>query len=121
MLRRLSPRHLNPLGIKALIVEPGPFRTDFAGRSLKVTSRNIKDYEATVRARVATLKANSGKQAGDPYKAAEAIIKVVQSSDPPLRLVLGKFGVEHIRAKWQAMQPEMEQWKEVTLSTDSEA
>lgn len=70
-------------------------------------NRREQNHEETVHARVATLKANSGKQAGDPYQAAEATIKVVQSSDPPLRLVLGKFGVERIRAKWEAIQREM--------------
>jgi NAD(P)-dependent dehydrogenase (short-subunit alcohol dehydrogenase family) len=111
-------KEVNPLGIKVLIVEPGPFRTDFAGRSLKVSSRHINDYDATVHARVATLKANSGKQAGDPAKAAEAIIQVVQSSDPPLRLVLGKFGVDHIRAKLEMIEKEMQQWKDVTSGAD---
>lgn len=111
-------KEVNPLGIRVLIVEPGPFRTDFAGRSLKTTRRRIDDYAETVHARVATLKANSGKQAGDPSKAAEAIIKAVQSSDPPLRLLLGKFGIEPVHAKWETMLKEMEQWKEVTLDTD---
>jgi NAD(P)-dependent dehydrogenase (short-subunit alcohol dehydrogenase family) len=83
-----------PLGITVLIVEPGPFRTDCAGRSLLQSKTVIADYDGTAGARRRASKANSGKQVGDPVRGAEAIIKAVEWKDVPLRLVLGKPGLE---------------------------
>jgi NAD(P)-dependent dehydrogenase (short-subunit alcohol dehydrogenase family) len=111
-------KEVSPLGIRVLIVEPGPFRTDFAGRSLKRTARRVDDYAGTVHARVNTLQANSGMQPGDPLRAAEAIIRAVQSSNPPLRLLLGSKAPEFVRAKWDGMQKDMDQWKEITVGAD---
>ena len=78
-----------PLGIKVLIVEPGPFRTDWSGRSLQESGTVIDDYDQTAGQRRRQSKANSGKQVGDPVRGAEAIIKAVESPETPLRLVLG--------------------------------
>ena len=82
-------KEVEPLGIKVLIVEPGRFRTDLAGRSLKQTANGIEDYAQNAGARRKEISSDSGNQPGDPVRAARAIIDAVQSSNPPLRLVLG--------------------------------
>ncbi len=79
------------LGIKVTSVEPGPFRTDWAGRSLRQTQQPIDDYDASARRRRASIAGNSGKQPGDPARAAEVIIEAVLSPQPPLHLVRGKL------------------------------
>lgn len=79
-------KEVAPLGIKVLIVEPGPFRTDWAGRSLKTPERSIEAYAATAIARRRMAQAYSGSQPGDPVRGAEAIIRTVESPDAPLRL-----------------------------------
>lgn len=83
-----------PLGIKVLIVEPGAFRTEFAGRSIRVAASPIADY-AKVAERKVALKAYDGTQVGDPARAAEAIIAAIESDAPPLRLLLGRLASEN--------------------------
>jgi NAD(P)-dependent dehydrogenase (short-subunit alcohol dehydrogenase family) len=73
-----------PLGVKVIVIEPGPFRTDWAGRSLKTPKTPIADYAATAGARRAAIQRYSGQQPGDPERAAEAIIKAVADPNPPL-------------------------------------
>jgi NAD(P)-dependent dehydrogenase (short-subunit alcohol dehydrogenase family) len=88
------------LGIKATIVEPGPFRTEFLGGSIKVSGTSLPDYETGA---AATSKKyaqdNDGKQAGDPAKAAEFMIEVAQMEQPPLRLLLGKSALSRYKSK----------------------
>ena len=86
-----------PLGIKVLIVEPGPFRTDWAGRSIKQSKTRLPDYEQTAGKRRAETEARSGKQAGDPVRGAEAIIKAVEAKDSTLRLLLGKPALDGLQ------------------------
>ncbi|MEA3119362.1 MAG: hypothetical protein QOI13_2632, partial [Paraburkholderia sp.] len=81
---------VKPLGIDVLIVEPGPFRTNWAGPSIKESATQIDDYAATAGERRKQTAARSGKQAGDPVRAAQAIIDAALSDTPPLRLLLGK-------------------------------
>ena len=107
-----------PLGIKVLIVEPGPFRTDWSGRSLQESKTVIDDYESTAGARRKSSKANSGKQVGDPIRGSEAIIKAVESAHPPLRLVLGKPGLGIVRKKLEAVTKDLDAWEETTLGAD---
>ena len=78
-------KEVGPLGIKVLIVEPGPFRTDWAGRSLKTPERSVEAYAETAIARRRTAQGYSGSQPGDPVRGAEAIIRAVESPDAPLR------------------------------------
>ena len=111
-------KEVAPLGIKVLCVEPGPFRTDFAGRSLHQTQSRIADYAETVAARMRTMSERSGQQAGDPARAAEAIISAVQSSDTPQHLVLGRVGVEGVTKTLKATLDEIEAWKQVGLEAD---
>jgi NAD(P)-dependent dehydrogenase (short-subunit alcohol dehydrogenase family) len=111
-------REVKPLGIHVTCVEPGPFRTDWAGRSLKQTPSRIADYAETVAARQRATSEVSGKQPGDPVRAGEAIIKIVQSGNPPLHLVLGAFGVANVSAKLKDTLTEIEAWRETSLAAD---
>jgi len=111
-------KEVEPLGIKVLIVEPGPFRTDWAGRSIKETRREIEDYAATAGANRRRIKGYSGKQPGDPARAAAAIIKAVEAPTPPLRLVLGRIGLEAVRAKLDSLRRDLDTWEEASLGAD---
>ena len=107
-----------PLGIKVTIVEPGPFRTEWAGRSLKTPKRAIADYAPSAGARRAAVQGNSGKQPGDPVRAAAAIIQAVESPEPPLHLLLGRPAYETTAAKFKEFSAEMEKWRGVSLGAD---
>lgn len=106
-----------PLGIKVTIVEPGAFRTDFSGRSLVVPDRQIDDYASTSGQFVKLAQDIDGNQPGDPIKAAEAMIQVVESDNPPLRLVLGADALGAIWDKLQSVSEENSAWEEVTINT----
>ena len=107
-----------PLGIKVMCVEPGPFRTDWAGRSLKQTLPTIDDYQDTVGARLERTATNSGKQPGDPVRAAQAIITAVEADKPPRHLVLGSIALDGIRKKLQETLAEIEAWTETSQAAD---
>jgi NAD(P)-dependent dehydrogenase (short-subunit alcohol dehydrogenase family) len=111
-------REVEPLGIRVLLVEPGPFRTDWAGRSLKQTGRAISDYEKTAGKRRREIAENSGKQAGDPVRAAEAVIQAVLSATPPHHLVLGHAGFDNVEGHLKAMLQEVDLWKPTSLAAD---
>jgi NAD(P)-dependent dehydrogenase (short-subunit alcohol dehydrogenase family) len=111
-------KEVAPLGIRVTAIEPGPFRTDWAGRSLKQTRHPIEAYAKTAGARRAEITGRSGQQAGDPERAADAIIKVVESPAPPLNLILGKNGLDRVRAKFHDLTSSIDQWEAVTLSAD---
>jgi NAD(P)-dependent dehydrogenase (short-subunit alcohol dehydrogenase family) len=105
------------LGIKVTIIEPGPFRTDWAGPSLATPNKLIPDYADTAHKTIQTLNGYSGKQAGDPQKAAKAMIMVVESVRPPMRLPLGEMAVTRIRSKLASMSAELDAWEIVSLDT----
>lgn len=107
-----------PLGIKVTCVAPGPFRTDWAGRSMKQTENRIADYAGTVGARLASMPALSGRQAGDPVRAGEAMIKLTQSPNPPLHIVFGAQGLDVVTNNLKQKLAEIEAWREVGLATD---
>ncbi|MEO5718491.1 MAG: oxidoreductase [Chthoniobacterales bacterium] len=109
---------LKPLGIKVTIVQPGPFRTDFICRSLERAGNLIADYDRTSGKFLRFLETMSGKQPGDPAKAAEAIIAAVESDTPPLRLVLGKYANDKARKKFADAEKERAAWEYVGLPTD---
>ena len=111
-------QEVGPLGIKVVIVEPGPFRTNWAGPSIKQSATRIADYEATAGVRRAQTEARSGKQPGDPVRAAEAIIAAVQSPEPPLHLVLGKPALDIARNKLAALKKDFDNWEATTLGAD---
>lgn len=107
-----------PLGLKVLLVEPGPFRTDWAGRSANEAPISLTDYDATAGARLRAMRGYSGQQPGDPARAATAIVQAVESSQPPLRLLLGKAALLAARGKLQALQGDFDRWESVTLGAD---
>jgi NAD(P)-dependent dehydrogenase (short-subunit alcohol dehydrogenase family) len=96
-------KEVTPFGIKVLIVEPGPFRTDWAGRSLKMPKVPIEAYKETAVARRNMIHGYSGSQPGDPIRAAEAIIATVEQEKPPLRLPLGSIAFEGMRGEIEAV------------------
>ncbi|MGH8460187.1 MAG: oxidoreductase [Stenotrophobium sp.] len=108
---------LAPLGIKLTLIEPGPFRTEWAGASLVQAARTLEAYDATAGATLRTLKSYTGHQPGDPAKAAAAMIKVVESKNPPLRLPLGEMALTRIRSKLKAQLAELDAWEKVALDT----
>jgi NAD(P)-dependent dehydrogenase (short-subunit alcohol dehydrogenase family) len=111
-------KEVGPLGVKVTVVEPGPFRTDWAGRSLQSSKNPIAAYAKTVHERLKQVSEMSGKQVGDPTRAADAIIAAVDSPEPPLNLVLGAPGLKMARAKVASMQAEFDKWESLTLSAD---
>lgn len=107
-----------PLGIKVSIIEPGPFRTEFLGRSATFAAHRIADYDATAGKTRDLLKADDGKQKGDPQKAVEAIMQVVDAENPPLRLLLGKSALTRMEAKLERWHEEIDRNRETTLDAD---
>jgi NAD(P)-dependent dehydrogenase (short-subunit alcohol dehydrogenase family) len=112
-------KELAPLGVKVTIIEPGPFRTEFAGRSLR-TAAPIADYEATAGAIRRYFEQANGKQVGDPVKAAHAMLKLVELENPPLRLVMGNPAVNGIRNKLQGQLAELAENEAWSRSLDYE-
>jgi NAD(P)-dependent dehydrogenase (short-subunit alcohol dehydrogenase family) len=110
-------KEVAPLGIKVTIVEPGAFRTDFNGRSLSIPEQQIDDYAETTGKFLQWSQQMDGKQPGDPEKAAQAMIRVVESDEPPLRLVLGEDAVNAIEQKLQSVKAELDKWRSVSLAT----
>ncbi len=107
-----------PLGIKVTIVEPGPFRTDWAGRSIIESPTIIEDYVETAGKRRESTRANSGKQAGDPVRGAEAVIAAVESPAPPLRLLLGAPALDLAYKRLDTLRANFDAWKDTTLGAD---
>lgn len=108
---------VKPLGIKITIVEPGAFRTDFAGASNVRPEKAIDDYKPVIEPIQNYLYGNDGKQPGDPAKAAEAMIEAVESENPPLRLMLGADAYGLWEQKRAAEKTELEAWREIGLKT----
>jgi NAD(P)-dependent dehydrogenase (short-subunit alcohol dehydrogenase family) len=109
---------VKPLGIDVLIVEPGPFRTNWAGPSIKSSAIVIDDYDATAGERRRQTSQRSGKQAGDPVRAAQAIIDAASAKKPPLRLLLGKAALELARKKIESLRHDFDTWESTTLGAD---
>ena len=107
-----------PLGIKVTIVEPSGFRTDWAGRSAAESKNRIADYAPTAGKNLEAIRGASGKQAGDPVRAAAAIIAAVESANPPLRLLLGKVALQGARAKIDTLKKDFDAWEKTTLEAD---
>jgi NAD(P)-dependent dehydrogenase (short-subunit alcohol dehydrogenase family) len=107
-----------PLGIKVMLVEPSGFRTDWAGRSANESPITIDDYAETVGVRRRALRSASGNQPGDPVRAAQAIIKAVESPEPPLRLLLGKIALQGARAKLESLRKDFDTWEATTVGAD---
>jgi NAD(P)-dependent dehydrogenase (short-subunit alcohol dehydrogenase family) len=109
---------VKPLGINVTCVEPGLFRTDWAGRSLRQTPSHIADYAETGAARMKRTAEISGKQAGDPARAALAMIRITEVENPPRHLVLGAFGVDAVANRLRAALAEIDEWRATSVATD---
>jgi NAD(P)-dependent dehydrogenase (short-subunit alcohol dehydrogenase family) len=109
---------LAPLGIRVTIIEPGPFRTDFLGRSGVVAKTRIADYDSTAGNMRKYFAENDGKQRGDPLRAVQAMIQVVESPAPPLRLLLGASALQRSSAKLASWEKEIAAWEKVTVGAD---
>jgi NAD(P)-dependent dehydrogenase (short-subunit alcohol dehydrogenase family) len=107
-----------PLGIKVTIVEPGPFRTDFLGRSGMQAETVIPDYDQTAGNMRRYFSDQDGKQKGDPLRAVHAMMAVVDAPNPPLRLLLGAAALQRLRTKLDGLQKEVSAWESVTLGAD---
>jgi NAD(P)-dependent dehydrogenase (short-subunit alcohol dehydrogenase family) len=107
-----------PLGVRVTIVEPGPFRTDWAGRSMHVARHPIAAYAETAHARREQVLRSSGRQAGDPARGARAIIGAFESPQPPMHLVLGRIALERAREKFTTMLADFDRWEAVSLGCD---
>lgn len=110
-------KEVDPLGIKVTIVEPGGFRTDFAGSSTELREGHA-DYDSTVGATARRQRDYDGKQPGDPAKAAAALLHIASLSDPPLRLLLGTDAYNLAeQAALQKLESDRK-WKDLSISTD---
>jgi NAD(P)-dependent dehydrogenase (short-subunit alcohol dehydrogenase family) len=109
---------LAPLGVHVTIVEPGPFRTDFLGRSGVIAADSIADYDGTAGNMRRYFAQQDGKQPGDPLRAVHAMMQVVESPTPPLRLLLGKSALQRTRTKLDGWQKEIAAWEPVTVGAD---
>ena len=114
-------KEVAPLGITAMVVEPGGFRTDFAGRSLTQSAQPIADYAETAGKRRKEHDTAHGTQPGDPAKAAAALIEVVESGEAPYMLVLGNDALDVFRASLDTLREDLDGWQEVSRSTDHDA
>jgi NAD(P)-dependent dehydrogenase (short-subunit alcohol dehydrogenase family) len=107
-----------PLGVKVTIVEPGPFRTDFLGRSAALIERVIPDYAESVGKTREYYDNMPGKQPGDPLKAVHAMMDVADSPDPPLHLLLGALAYNRFKGKLDRLHDEMAAYEKVSLGAD---
>jgi NADP-dependent 3-hydroxy acid dehydrogenase YdfG len=107
-----------PLGIRVTIIEPGPFRTDFLGRSGVIAKTRIADYDTTAGNMRKYFAENDGKQKGDPLRAVHAMMQVVESPNPPLRLLLGANALQRLRSKLANWEKQIAAWEQVTLGAD---
>ncbi len=109
---------LRPLGIRTMIVEPGAFRTHFYDSSLKGADMTIGDYAETAWKRSPQNAVNQGNQPGDPAKAGDVLVDVLESGNPPLRLLLGSDAVKIVRGALESRLQELEQWADTSARTD---
>jgi NAD(P)-dependent dehydrogenase (short-subunit alcohol dehydrogenase family) len=107
-----------PLGIKVTVINPSGFRTDWAGRSANNSKIVIDDYKATAEANKQAIRGYSGKQPGDPERAARAIVKAVEAENPPLHLLLGVAALKGARNKLEVLKKDYDTWEETTTGAD---
>jgi NAD(P)-dependent dehydrogenase (short-subunit alcohol dehydrogenase family) len=105
-------------GIKVTAVAPGALRTDWAGRSMVRSPRSIADYDLLFDPIRRAREEKSGQQAGDPARAARAILKAVEANDPPVHLLLGNDALKLVRDKLNSLGKEIDTWESVTRSTE---
>jgi len=111
-------KEVAPLGIKVTVICPSGFRTDWAGRSANNSKVVIEDYKSTAEANKNTIRGYSGNQPGDPVRAAKAIVKAVETENPPLHLLLGVAALKGARNKLEVLKKDFDAWEETTDGAD---
>jgi NAD(P)-dependent dehydrogenase (short-subunit alcohol dehydrogenase family) len=111
-------KEVKALGIHVTAVEPGSFRTDWAGRSLVRGERSISDYDAVMNPIRENRKNYSGNQLGDPHKAALAMLTLIEAENPPYHLILGSDALRLVEEKLSALKRDIATWQELSRSTD---
>ncbi|MFC3653281.1 oxidoreductase [Dyella humi] len=111
-------KEVKPFGIAVTAVAPGSFRTDWAGRSMVRTPRSIPDYDGLFDPIREARRQKSGRQLGDPAKAARAMLDVIDSDSPPAHLLLGSDAIDLVRQKLSLLAEEIDEWETITRSTD---
>lgn len=111
-------KELKPFNIAVTAIQPGSFRTDWAGRSMVRSPRSISDYDPLFGPIRETREKRSGHQPGDPQKAARAILQLIDSPAPPASLLLGSDAVTYVREKLEQMSADIDAWEEISRSTD---
>ncbi|HEL3782727.1 TPA: oxidoreductase [Stenotrophomonas maltophilia] len=114
-------KEVAPFGIHVTAVAPGSFRTDWAGRSMARAPRSIEDYDALFDPIRSAREAKSGHQLGDPVKAAQAMLQIIDSDAPPSHLLLGSDALQLVRAKLDTMAKSIDAWEQLSRSTDGVA
>jgi NAD(P)-dependent dehydrogenase (short-subunit alcohol dehydrogenase family) len=111
-------KEVKPFGIRVTAVAPGSFRTEWAGRSMIRTPRSIPDYDSLFDPIRKGREEKSGRQLGDPVKAARAMLSVIENDEPPSHLLLGSDALGLVREKLSSLSAEFDAWEGVTRSTD---
>ncbi|WP_440466183.1 oxidoreductase [Pseudomonas sp. YH-1] len=111
-------KEVEGFGIAVTAVAPGSFRTDWAGRSMVRSPRSIADYDALFDPVRQARQEKSGKQLGDPAKAAQAMLAAIEAPVPPRHLLLGSDALGLVRQKLSALETEINHWEALTRSTD---
>jgi len=111
-------KEVNGLGIKVTAIAPGSFRTEWAGRSMVRSERSIADYDPVFDPIRKRRREYSGHQAGDPAKAAEVLLKIVDSDNPPTHLLLGNDALKLVEDRLAALNSEIKAWESISRSTD---
>lgn len=111
-------KEVAPLGIKVTIVAPSGFRTDWAGRSANDSKIVIEDYASTAGKNKGDIRGYSGNQPGDPVRAAKAMIQVVETENPPMRLLLGAAALKGARLKLEELKQDFDTWAAVSEGAD---
>jgi NAD(P)-dependent dehydrogenase (short-subunit alcohol dehydrogenase family) len=111
-------REVKQLGVRVTAIAPGSFRTEWAGRSMVRSGRCIADYDAVFDPVRKRRQETSGRQAGNPAKAAQALLRLVDSADPPTHLLMGSDALGLVRERLSKLSREIKDWETVSRSTD---
>ncbi len=110
-------KEVAPFNIHVTLVEPGPFRTEWAGNSSVRSKQIMPEYDSTAGERIRIINNYSGTQPGDPNKAAAVIYEAVESQNPPLHLPLGPLALAGFREKIEALEKDIQQWETKSHAT----
>jgi NAD(P)-dependent dehydrogenase (short-subunit alcohol dehydrogenase family) len=111
-------KELKPFNIAVTAIQPGAFRTDWAGRSMVRSARSISDYDQSFGPIRETREKYSGNQPGNPMKAAQTILQLINTPEPPTLLLLGSDALMYVREKLHQMNSDIDAWETVSRSTD---